>query len=268
MMFWNTTSLRGLALEATDGAIGTVADLLFDDHSWTARWLVVETGSWFSSRKILLPLSALGKPDEQTRTFAVHLMRQQVKESPDVDTDLPVSRHREAHVYHHYGWNSYWTSGFAPLSNAITMPVSMPLARDDVGPRYQESETDAVPDDGDPHLRSVRAVIGYHIAASDGEVGHVEDFLIDDETWRLHYMTVDTKNWLPGERVLLPVRSISEIDWFTEVITVGIDRAKVKGSPPYEPQMTSDGPFYERSDEYFGLTLLDQDELRTLKIGR
>ncbi len=111
------------------------------------------------------------------------------------------------------------------------------------------------------------AVIGYHIAATDGEIGHVEDFLIDDETWQLLYLTVDTRNWLPGERVLLPVRTISEIDWVTKILKLGIGREKVISSPPYDPQMTSDGPFNERSHQYFGLTLLDGDQLRKLKIG-
>ena len=266
-MLWNASSLRGFAVEATDGAIGTVGDLLFDDQSWTVRWLVVETGSWLASRNVILPVSALGKPHEATRKFTVDLTRKQVRDSPDIETSEPVSRFKEAHVYNYYDWNPYWTSGFASMSNAIATPTVLPFGRDDVAPRYQDSGTDAVQTDGDPHLRSARAVIGYHVAATDGEIGHVEDFLIDDVSWHLPYMTVDTKNWLPGERVLLPVRTIREIDWATKMLHVGIDRAKVKGSPPYDPQMISDGPFNDRSHAYFGLTLLDGDELRTLKIG-
>jgi uncharacterized protein YrrD len=267
-MLWNASALRGFTIEATDGTIGTVSDLLFDDHTWTTRWLVVETGGWLSRRKVLLPLSALGKPDEATRQFSVHLTRQQVKDSPDVNTDLPVSRHKEAHVYNYYDWNPYWTSGFASMSNAIATPFVLPITREDLSPRDQDEGTDAVQDDGDPHLRSALAVIGGHIAAIDGEIGHVEDFLIDDETWHLSFMTVDTKNWLPGQRVLLPVRLIREIDWFSGIIDIAIDRATVKGSPPYDPQMTSDGPYNDRSHQYFGLTLLDGDQLRKLKIGR
>jgi sporulation protein YlmC with PRC-barrel domain len=265
-MFWNASALSGFTIMATDGAIGTVNDLLFEDDNWTIRWLIVETGSWFSKRKVLLPLSALGKPDRETRHFTVHLTRQQVKDSPDVDTDQPVSRHKEAHVYNYYNWNPYWTSGFAPMSNAIATPTVMPFLGDTIDPRYEDG-TDSVQDDGDPHLRSVQAVIGYHIVATDGDIGHVEDFLVEDETWQLRYMTVDTKNWLPGERVLLPVRMIAEIDWLTKLMTVKIDREEVKSSPPYDPQMTSDGPLNERSHQYFGLTLLDGEALRKLKIG-
>jgi uncharacterized protein YrrD len=267
-MLWNATALHGFTVEATDGDIGSVSDILFDDHSWTLRWLVVETGSWFSSRKVLLPVSALGKLEEKEQIFTLQLTRQQIRDSPDIDTDLPVSRHKEAHVYNYYDWNPYWTSGFSSISNAMSTPLVLPLPRDDVAPRYQNENTDAVQDDGDPHLRSVQAVIGYHIAASDGEIGHVEDFLVDDETWQLRYMRVDTKNWMPGERVLLPVRIIREIDWFTKIITVGVNRAKVKSSPPYDPEMTSDGPFNDKSHQYFGLTFLDGEQLQTLKIGR
>jgi uncharacterized protein YrrD len=267
-MLWNASFLRGFAIEATDGQIGTVGDLLFDDHSWVLRWLVVKSGSWLSSREVLLPLSALGKPEAGTRAFSVHLTRQQVSDSPKIETDLPVSRHQEAHVYNHYDWNPYWTSGFAPVSNAIATPLRLPFARGDVPPRYQDNGTDAVQDEGDPNLRSIAAVTGYHIVATDGDIGHVEDFLIDDESWHLSFMTVDTKNWLPGARVLLPVQMIREIDWFNKQLHVNADRQKVKGSPLYDPQMTSDGPFNDRSHQYFGLTLLDGDQRRKLKIGR
>jgi hypothetical protein len=265
-MLWNASAIKGYTIEASDGEIGTVADLLFDDRTWTTRWLVVSTGNWFLRHKVLLPLSALGKPDAEQRQFSVQLTRQQVKDSPDADTDLPISRHVEANVFNYYGANPYWTSGFALESNAIATPLVLPLSRNDTGPRAR-SGTDAVPQDGDPDLRSTDAIIGYHIAATDGEIGHVEDFLVDDADWRLRYMTVDTKNWLPGQRVLLSPRQIKEIDWSNKRIRVDVDREKIKSAPLYDPQMTSDGPYNDRFHAYFGLTILDGDELKKLKIG-
>ena len=142
----------------------------------------------------------------------------------------------------------------------------LPLFRNDTGPRAP-SGTDAVPEDGDPDLRSIDAIIGYHIAATDGEIGHVEDFLVDDADWRLRYMTVDTKNWLPGQRVLLSPRQIKEIDWSDKMIRVDVDREKIKSAPLYDPKMTSDGPYNDRFHAYFGLTIRDGDELKKLKIG-
>jgi hypothetical protein len=266
-MLWNVSAIKGYSLEASDGEIGTVADLLFDDRTWTTRWLVVRTGNWFLRHNVLLPISILGKPDAKLRQFSVQLTRQQVKDSPDANnTDLPVSRQVEADVFRHYGANPYWTSGFALESNAIATPLVLPLFRNDTDP-CAGSGTDAVPEEGDPDLRSTDAIIGYHIAATDGEIGHVDDFLVDDADWRLRYMTIDTKNWLPGRRVLLSPRQIKEIDWSDKIIRVDVDREKIKSAPLYDPKMSSDGPYNDRCHAYFGLTIRDGDELKKLKIG-
>ena len=107
-MLWDASAINGYAVEASDGRIGTVSDLLFNDAGWVIRWLVVDTGHWLPGRKVLLPLSALGQPDRSQRHFPVKLTMQQVKDSPDVDTDQPVSRQLEDHVYNFYGLNPYW----------------------------------------------------------------------------------------------------------------------------------------------------------------
>jgi hypothetical protein len=142
---------------------------------------------------------------------------QQVKDSPDVDTDQPVSRQIEIHVYNYYGWDPYWGSSLYPISNAIAIPLVAPLHLLEAKPRD--------PDEGDPHLRSIAAVTGDHIHATDGEIGHVEDFLVDDADWSIRCITVDTRNWWPGERVLISPRSVREIDWANRRFTsMSIDR--------------------------------------------
>jgi hypothetical protein len=266
-MLWNASALRGFTVEATDGQIGTVSDILFDDQSWKLRWLVVHTGTWLFGRKVLLPLSALGKPDETDRKFNVLITKKQVQDSPDVAADLPVSRHLEAHVYNYYDWNPYWRSGFSSMANAVGTPVYMPRT-DDVGPRSQDGGTDAVPDDGDEHLRSVMAVIGYHMEALDGAIGHAEDFIVDDSDWYVHYITVDTKNWLPGQRVVISPELIREIDWISRSVFLKANRKKIEDSPPYDPNMTQDGGFNDQFKKYFGLSMMDHDDREHLKIGR
>src|SRR5450631_240068 len=106
-MLWNAASLKGYAIEASDGRLGTVSDFLFDDTSWLVRWLVVDTGNWLSGRKVLLPPSVLGILNPEAEQFSVHLTKQQVKDSPGVDTNLPVSRQSEGYVYDYYGWSPY-----------------------------------------------------------------------------------------------------------------------------------------------------------------
>ena len=231
-MLWDASAINGYAIEASDGRLGTVSDLLFEDVGWVIRWLVVDTGNWLPGRKVLLPLSALGHPDRALRHFPVKLTMQQVKDSPDVDTDQPVSRQIEAHVYNSYGWDPYWGGGYFPMrkrngdtGRGTHLSAINPLP----------GRADPQPNKGDPHLRSIATITGYHIHASDGEIGHVEDFLVDDAGWNIRYIKVDTRNWWPGERVLISPYSVREIDWSGRLVHINVNRQKVKDAPPYDP---------------------------------
>ena len=250
-MLWNASAINGYAIEASDGDIGTVSDFLFDDASWHVRWLVVDTGNWLSGRKVLLPPSALGRLYAKDRVFAVKLTKQQVKDSPDIDTDRPVSRQMETSVYDYYGWSPYWGSGFYMggygymPGGTMESPYLGVQRRDEEIAKAQASRDDV-------HLRSVQAVTGYHIHASDGEIGHVEDFLIEDADWSIHYLVVDTKNWWPGKKVLTPPRSAQTIDWTDRLVNLDIDRQKVKDSPAYDPSAAVDGAYEDRLRDYYG----------------
>jgi len=251
-MLWNASAINGYDIEARDGPLGTVSDLLFEDVGWAIRWMVVDTGNWLPGRKVLLPLSALGKPDQALRQFPVKLTMQQVKDSPDVDTHQPVSRQIEAHVYDYYGWDPYWGSSFFPISNAMATPFASPPHLTEATP-CGLANADAPPNGGDPHLRSIATVTGYRIHATDGEIGHVEDFLVDDAGWSIRYITVDTGKWWSGERVLISPRSVRGIDWADRLVHLNVDRQKVKAGPPYNPAVTVDGAYDETFLTYYGI---------------
>ena len=251
-MLWDASAINGYAIEASDGRLGTVSDLLFEDAGWLVRWLVVDTGNWLPGRKVLLPLSALERPDRALRHFPVKLTRQHVKDSPDINTEQPVSRQIEAHVYDYFGWDPYWGGSFLPMSNAMATPFVARLYEQEPTPP-DLARANAQPNEGDPHLRSIAAVTGYHIHASDGEIGHVEDFLVDDAGWSIRYIKVDTRNWWPGERVLISPRSAREIDWADKLIHLDVSRQKVKDSPPYDPSITVDGAYEEKFLTYYGI---------------
>lgn len=249
-MFWNASAMKGYTIEASDGELGSVSDFLFEDTSWIIRWLVADTGRWLPGRKVLLPISALGQADPALRQLTVKLTRQQVKDSPDVSADQPVSRQMETHLYSHYEWQPYWDTGYFPLSGAIAEPFVAPLYTAGSKPENHEP---AVPEAlaGDPHLRSARAVTGYHIHATDGEIGHVEDFIINDEGWSIRYVSVDTKNWWPGKRVLISPCAVREIDWNDGMMHLDISRQQVKDSPPYDPSMTVDEVYDRQLTDYY-----------------
>jgi hypothetical protein len=251
-MLWNASAIKGYAIAASDGRIDTVSDFLFDDASWLVRWLVVDTGTWLSGRKVLLPPSVLGHLDPKEEQFAVKLTMQQVKDSPEIDTDRPVSRQMETNVYDYYGWSPYWGTGFY-MGGYGYMPGAA-MASPYLGSRRHDEEiADAERDHDDPHLRSIAAVTGYHIHASDGEIGHVEDFLLEDADWSIRYLVLDTRNWWPGERILISPRSVREIDWAERLIHLDINRQKIKGGPSYDPAITIDGAYEEKFLTYYGI---------------
>jgi hypothetical protein len=245
-MLRKASAVRGYAIAASDGRIGSVCDFLFDDANWHIRWLVVDTGNWLPRRKVLLPPSVLGRSDPNGVEFNVSLTMQQVKDSPDSGTDLPVSRQVEANIYDYYGWQPYWGTdllvsgyGYGFVGGAA---AALPTLE---SRRRAEDIVTALQSDNDPHLRSTQAVTGYHIHASDGEIGHVEDFLLEDGDWSIRNLVVDTKNWWPGKRVLIAPSSIRTIDWTDNLVNLKISRAKVKESPPYDVFSTIDEAMME-----------------------
>jgi sporulation protein YlmC with PRC-barrel domain len=199
-MLWNASAINGHAIIAKDGRLGTVSDFLFDDVSWRIRWLVVDTGAWLPGRKVLLAPAAMGHVDPKEQTFSVELTMQQVKNSPGIDTDRPVSRQIETDIYDYYGWSPYWgnglfTDGYGYVGQA--QAVSQ-------GSMLREATFSIIrSNEDDPHLRSIEAVTGYHIHAKDGEIGHVDDFLLEEEDWSIRYLIVDTNNWWFGKKVLI-----------------------------------------------------------------
>ena len=251
-MLRNTSAIEGCFIAASDGHLGTVSDFLFDDVSWLVRWLVVDTGNWLSGRKVLLPAFALGHLDPERREFSVRLTMQQVKDSPDIDTRRPVLRQTEANIYDFYGWSPYWSTGlymggygFGCGGGALApLPAQGSSRREEYILAAQRS-------DDDPHLRSIAAITGYHLHASDGEIGHVDDFLVEDADWSIHYLVVDTKNWWPGKKVLVSPRSIQEIDWTDNLVNINVDRQKVNESPAYDVSAIVDRDYERHFNDYY-----------------
>jgi hypothetical protein len=241
-MLRNLRELFGFAIMATDGEIGRVHDFYFDDQAWAVRYLVSETGHWLTGRLVLISPQALRAPDWRKHAFPVSLTKQQVEDSPSIYSDLPVSRQHEIELHRHYGWTPYWGGGIFPGDMLAFYPALMQTIR---RPEKEPVPYDPATSGGDPHLRSAREVIGYHVRAIDGEIGHVEDFIVEDGGWALRYLVVDTHNWLPGKRVLLSPRWIDEVSWGEARAKVGLRRSAVKEAPEYHHGMEIDWEYEE-----------------------
>ncbi len=230
-MLRNVKDLRGYAIRATDGVIGEVGDLYFDDEDWATRYLVVDTGSWLSGRKVLVSPLAIGHPDWTSRSLPVSLTKAQVENSPDIDTQKPVSRQYEAAYFAYYGYPYYW--GGAGIWGMGAYPGALTTERQfEEGMKTRRAAAKQTPDDC--HLRSCSDVIGHHIHATDGDIGHVDDFVMDDHTWAIRYLVVNTSNWWVGHRMLVAPQWIEAVDWSTAKVSVDLTRDAIKGAPPYD----------------------------------
>ena len=221
-MLNKATTLTGFKLGSLDGEIGKVGEFLFDDKRWTIRYLVADTGAWLTGRHVLISPYALGAVNKEEQRIAVDLTRKQIEESPSLETDKPVSRQFEEEYYGYYGWPMYW--GGPSLWGPYPYIVRDGEQRTTTNPGGQA---------WDRNLRSTHEVTGYRIEASAGEIGHVEDFIIDDETWAIRYLVIDTRNWWPGKKVLISPQWIERISWEESKVVVNLPSEIIKQSPEY-----------------------------------
>jgi hypothetical protein len=221
-MLSKAKTLKGYKLDSLDGEFGEVKEFNFDDRHWTIRYLVANTGTWLTGRQVLISPYALVAAIKAEQHIAVDLTKKQIEDSPSLNTDKPVSRQFEESYYGYYGWPTYW--------NGPAMWGSYPYI-----PR--DREISKTPAQGakawNHHLRSTDNARGYEIQAIEGEIGHVEDFIIDDETWAIRYLVVATRNWWPGKKVLISPQWIERVSWNESKVFVNLSRDVIKRSPEY-----------------------------------
>ena len=216
-MLTNSASLKGLTIHAVDGELGTVEDLYFDDRNWAVRYFVVETGGWLVDKKVLISPASIVGVDREAKRLNVSLTRKQVENSPDINTHLTVSRQHLGDGP--YLWASALYPGGLPIP-AILPPVELPPYPIPANP-------------ADSHLRSGEEVTGYGIEALDGDIGHVDGFLVDDDSWAIRYIEVATRNWLPGKKVVIPTEWIDRVSWDHSQVTVKVSREEIQNAPEY-----------------------------------
>jgi hypothetical protein len=246
-MLMKTTHLKGVAIRATDGVLGSVDQLYFDDETWAIRYLTVETGGWLGGRRVLISPISVVHTDWQSRLVDVALTRKQVKDSPDIDTHKPVSRQHEAEYLGYYGYPFYWGGPYlwGPASYPAGLAIPTTDSTEAVADRVRRESADS-------HLRSTEAVTGYYIEAADGEIGHVDGFVVDDEAWAIRYIEVATRNWWPGKKVLVSPAWIERVSWEDSKVYAGLSREAIKGAPGYVESMAITREYEDRLYGHYG----------------
>jgi len=222
-------NLSDFALRGIDENIGTIKGFYFDDRHWTIRYIIANTGNWLTGRQVLISPYSLDAVYNEEKFIAVNLTQKQIEDSPTFETDQAFSRQFEDEYNTYYGLPTYWNGpnmwGTEPR---ITRGANM---RRELAPGEQM---------GDRQLHNTSDVNGYDIEASDGEIGDVKDFIIDDETWAIRYLIVDTGGWLPGKKVLIAPQWIERVSWEESKVFINLSRDAIEKSPEFTEELTRD----------------------------
>ena len=226
-MLRSVRTLEHYAVFATDGEVGKVVNFLFDDQRWSLRYLVVDTGGFLNRHEVLISPISFSEVEWPTQKFHLTLTKDKVRNSPSVDTQKPVSRQHEEAFNHYYAYPNYWmypdvwSAGAAP-SLAASEAWSEPTSSNSSPP-------------GDIHLRSAKEVRGYNVQATDDSIGHIDDFIVEDDDWEIRYLVIDTSNWWFGTKVLVAPQWAKEISWEERNVYIGMSRQAIKDSPEWDP---------------------------------
>ena len=216
--------LDGYSIQNTsDETMGKVKDIYFDDRHWTVRYLVVNTGKWLTGLKVLLSPYAIVAVNADHANIVTDLTKKQIEDSPSLDSDKPVSQQYEESYYGYYGWPTYWGG---PYSWGYYPAIERNRGKWTDFQHNKESKYDH-------HLRSCHEVTGYNIQAEEGEIGHVEDFIVDAETWEIRYLVVNTSNWWAGKKVLISPLWIERVSWSERTVVIDLTRQAIKLSPEF-----------------------------------
>ncbi len=241
--------LLGYQLEAKDGLMGEVKDFYFDDRRWGIRYLVVDTGNWLPGRLVLISPNSMGTPDWATQRFPIHLTKEQIENSPDINKEKPVSRQKEQQLVNYYRWPAYWGE-FEPLFPAPKGLDPAPVT-EEIQAALEGGERD-VPGHDNPHLRSFEEVVNYSVQGVSEEIGHADDGIVEEETWTIRYVVVHVGKWFRDKKVLLSPSWIKSVDWANNQMTVDFPEEQIEYCPEYEPSTPINRKLETMMYDYFG----------------
>ena len=228
-MLRSIKQLYGDELRAKDGEIGHIKDFYFDDQNWAIRYVIVDTGSWLAQRLVLISPHVFTNFDLDGVSRGVNLTRQQIEDSPEFDSEKPVSRQYEDEYYRYYGWPTYWQGGGLWGMSGFPMVVPLPEER----PEGSATDPISAPERRDTHLRSTQALNGYHIQTDEGAIGHVIDFIVDHETWAICHLVGETGHWFSGKEIVISPKEILRISYDESKVFVNIAKEAILKAPEY-----------------------------------
>lgn len=244
-MVFSVSDFKGASLHATDGDVGSLRDLYFDDDKWVVRYFIVETGPLIFGKEVLISPASVEALDSREAAIYVDLGVDEIKGSPSIDLRKPVSRREEERFLQYYNLTPYWAGPdiWASAAYARGLP---PL--EEAGPEIENANT---PGESERRLRSCAEIHGYGVEGTDGSAGYVEDFLVEYQTCRIRYLVVDTHKLLPGKRVLVSPEWVEEIRWADRTVGVGLRTDVVRSALSYSGVTELDDEYERALHEHY-----------------
>lgn len=246
MMLRSLTEIKRFQLQGIDEEIGRCKDFLFDDKFWVIRYMVADTNKWLpGGRKVLISPISLGEPDWQQHKFSINLSRNGIKNSPSLDEHQPISHQYEVALFKYYGYGYYWMDKGLWGNSSRSTPLVDKNTLEDTAEIKAE----------DRHLRSTDEVKGYRVHATDQEIGHIDDFILNDDNWAMPYLVIDTRNWFPGGRkILISHELIKSINWADNSVTVNLNAHQIHKSPPFDSARLIDPQYEIHLRQYYAIS--------------
>lgn len=249
-MLRSIAELPGSTAVGSDGTMGKVVSVYFDDVSWAVRYLGVDSGSWLKTKIVLLSPRAI--KDLAAKSVYFDISRHKLDSCPDAATHLPVARQYEQALHDHFNWPYYWD--YQTFRNAAPLAVSETGfgAQNRIEAVEQMRQQQIAQQGYDAHLREFDEVLHYTLSAQDGTIGHVDDFIVELPWWVIRHVVVKTKNFLPGASVLLDVRWVRQVVFEDKQLVVDVKREAVRHAPRFNPAEPVNRHYEARLYDYYG----------------
>ncbi|CAN5632005.1 hypothetical protein BH09VER1_BH09VER1_15000 [soil metagenome] len=225
-MLLSLKRLYGQKLDTSDGEVGHVKDFYFDDRQWKVRYVVADTGNWLRGRLVLISPHAFGALPKIGDPLLVNLTLQQIENGPQIESHKPISRQYEDEYFRYYGYPTYWRED--ATWGTKSLPAGLPFQ---VLPITEQQLAES--SDDDLHLRSSNAITDYEVATSGGDIGHVTDFLMDDKSWQIRYLVIETGHWYSGKEIVISPKDVDQISYEDSAVTLNLTRESILKAPEY-----------------------------------
>jgi sporulation protein YlmC with PRC-barrel domain len=233
-------------IKTKDGKIGYTRDFLFDENLWVIRYLVADFGKLLTPERILIPRVFIKSPLLEDKLFISVLSQAEIDNCPRPEDHMPISRKYEEEIYKHYNFDPYWSTAFLGTAGSFYPPRPINIPSKDLNE-----------EDLDTSLRSFKEVEGYHVHASDGNIGHIEDLIIDEDDWQIIYAIVDTSNWLPwSKKVLLAIDWMRKISYVKREVKTNLTIETIKNAPEYKPADIIDEVYEKGLHDFYSRSLV------------